>query len=237
MTFGHTALAPAQSAPRLDPPMKANTRIQRRALAAAIGASWLAVVVASLAGLAAYDNRPGVPARAPAAWPAESRVPREPGHPTLVMLVHPRCTCSRASLAELAELLARAPHPPTATVVLVVPTGSEGDWQATDLARRAARIPSVTVVRDPGGREALRFGSHTSGQTLLYDGGGRLLFSGGITGSRGHEGDNLGRATVLALLERQQPDRDGSAVFGCPLISPNDEPQPGASAAAGSHAS
>ena len=40
-----------------------------------------------------------------------------------------------------------------------------------------------------------RFGAETSGQTLLYDRDGRLLFSGGTTGSRGHDGDNAGFAS------------------------------------------
>jgi len=67
--------------------------------------------------------------------------------------------------------------------------------------------------------EAKRFGAETSGQTLLYDERGTLAFSGGITGSRGHAGDNAGRASLLALINRSDADRRGSSVFGCPLFS------------------
>ena len=38
---------------------------------------------------------------------------------------------------------------------------------------------------------------------------GALLFSGGITGARGHAGDNAGRARVLALLNDAKAERRG----------------------------
>ncbi len=59
------------------------------------------------------------------------------------------------------------------------------------------------MLRDDDGAEAKRFGAETSGQTLLYDERGTLAFSGGITGSRGHAGDNAGRASLLALINRR----------------------------------
>jgi hypothetical protein len=76
----------------------------------------------------------------------------------------------------------------------------------------------VTVVRDDDGRHAKQFGAATSGQTLLYDQDGALVFSGGITGARAHAGDNLGRQSLVALLNRQPAARTGTSVFGCPLF-------------------
>jgi hypothetical protein len=76
----------------------------------------------------------------------------------------------------------------------------------------------VTVLRDDGGGEARAFGVATSGQTLLYDSRGALVFNGGITGSRGHAGDNAGRAALIALIGRAPTDRSGANVFGCPLF-------------------
>ena len=56
------------------------------------------------------------------------------GRPTLVMLAHPRCTCTRASVGELAELMARAPRRPKAYVVFIKPGRSApGGWERTDL--------------------------------------------------------------------------------------------------------
>jgi hypothetical protein len=93
-----------------------------------------------------------------------------------------------------------------------------GDGES--IAPRA--IPGVPSVDDEGGVEAKRFGVATSGHVLLFDRAGRLLFSGGITPARGHEGDSLGRD---ALIERLAGTRTisgpaTSPVFGCPLANP-----------------
>ena len=83
---------------------------------------------------------------------------------------------------------------------------------------RAALIPGVRPVEDLDGREALRFGAVTSGQTLLYDVSGRLLFNGGITAARGHAGTNDGRDAVLSLLANGSSLRHTTRVFGCSLL-------------------
>ena len=80
-------------------------------------------------------------------------------------------------------------------------------------------IPGVRVLVDVDGREAARFGARTSGTVLVYSPHGALLFAGGITASRGHSGDNLGRDAVVTILDRGQPDRTATPVFGCPLCS------------------
>jgi hypothetical protein len=185
----------------------------------ALGVLWLAGVVVGLGMLAGSDNRPGVAAASPGSWPAGSRLTRDAARPTLVMLAHPRCTCTRASVGELAELIARVQQRPRTYVVFIKPGGVAGDWEKTDLWQTASRIPDVTVVRDDEGVEAKRFGAQTSGQTLLYAADGRLLFAGGTTGSRGHPGDNAGRASLVALLNRVGPHRAATPVFGCPLFS------------------
>ena len=96
------------------------------------------------------------------------------------------------------------------------PSGRQ--WEShTGLADRAASVPGVTLVRDEGGREAARFRALASGLTVLYGADGRRLFSGGITASRGHEGDSFGRRRLLALLDGRPTDRDDSPVFGCTL--------------------
>src|SRR5262245_2556179 len=167
-------------------------------------ACWIAAAAAGLGWLMGYDTTPGVAANAPSVWPAGSHIPRDPARPTLVMLAHPRCDCTKASIGELAELMARATDPPRAFVVFIKTRPVGDDWNQTALWRAAQAIPGVTPIRDDEGREAARFGAATSGQVLLYDtesGAGRLLFSGGTTSARGKSGDNVGRATLLALLK------------------------------------
>ena len=188
----------------------------------AAGVLWLAAVGVGLAVVARYGNTAGAAASAPDQWPATSRIARDTARPTLVMMAHPLCTCTRASLAELGEIMARAAHRPRAYVVFISPERfSGGDLR--DLWERAARIPGVTIVRDEKGIEARTFGAWTSGQVFLYDRHGRLIFSGGATGSRGHEGDNAGRAAILALLSDAPPDLTGTSVFGCSLFASTEE--------------
>ena len=180
---------------------------------------WLAAATAGLRVLWQYDNTPGEAAHAPQQWPAQAALVRAASGPTLIMLAHPHCTCTRASLGELAESIARAQTRPKTYVLFMTPGRFGGGWENTDLWRTAASLPGVTVVRDDDGREAKKFGAETSGQTLLYDESGRLIFSGGITGSRAHAGDNLGRQSLVALLNRQPAARAGTSVFGCPLFN------------------
>jgi hypothetical protein len=196
--------------------------VRTRSVWIGVGLVWLIGVTAGLAWLAAYDNGPGVAAHAPARWPAESHLAHDTTRPTLVMLAHPRCVCTRASVGELAELMARAHERPKAYVVFIKPAGTASTWDDTDLWHTAERIPGVTVVRDDDGLETQRFGAETSGQTLLYDAAGRLIFSGGTTGARGHPGDNIGRASIIALLNREESQHAVSSVFGCPLFAEGD---------------
>jgi hypothetical protein len=71
--------------------------LKKSALAwAVLGALWFGGVAAGLGWLASYASRPGATGRAPATWPETSAIPRDPGRPTLLLFVHPRCSCSRA---------------------------------------------------------------------------------------------------------------------------------------------
>jgi len=105
----------------------------------------------------------------------------------------------------------------TAYVLFVKPAGSSSNWEKTDLWQSAAKIPDVNVLVDDNGAESHRFNSLTSGQTALYDVTGSLLFSGGITASRGHSGDNVGQSTIVSLLNDGEAERTVTSVFGCPL--------------------
>ena len=80
------------------------------------------------------------------------------------------------------------------------------------------------MVHDASGVEAARFGAGTSGAVLLYSSDGTLLFAGGITPARGHQGDSFGRQRLLALLDGAAADRRDAPVFGCALQNQNATP-------------
>jgi hypothetical protein len=198
-------------------------RISRILLTATV--LWLCVISSGLWILWGYENSPGVGAKAPGSWPADSRIQRATDRATLVMLAHPHCPCTRASIGELALLMAHSQGRVTAYVLFLKPAGFSDEWEKSDLWQSAAAIPGVNVVMDDGGIEARRFHAATSGQTMLYDADGRLRFSGGITGSRGHSGDNAGRSAIISLVNTGAAESAETAVFGCQLFGEKSECQ------------
>lgn len=189
-----------------------------RSVLVLLGLLWSVGVGAGLYVMWNYDMTPGKSGTPPPLWPAGSHLARHAGLPTLVMLVHPRCSCSRASLQELADLLRRFHGRVSATVLLYTPAAQA--WEKTELWDTVAALPGVQAVRDLDGREARLFQAYTSGDTVLYDAGGHLLFHGGMTPSRGHVGDNAGSHAIAAVLAHQPPERQHAAVFGCDLFAP-----------------
>ena len=179
---------------------------------------WLAAIGVGLYFVLDYENTPGAGGESFREWPAESRLSRTSGLPTLVLMVHPHCPCSRATIGELALLMAEGKGLVAANVVFVKPKSFPEEWEKTDLWSSASMIPGVRVSVDEEGVEAQRFGSKTSGQVMLYGDDGHLLFSGGITASRGHSGDNAGRTAILSLLSNGTAEQATTPVFGCPLF-------------------
>jgi hypothetical protein len=197
--------------------------VRKHAVVAIALAVWLPGVTYGFSVLWRYSMTPGHPASPPAKWPLQVSLQRNPTEATLLMFAHPQCGCSRASLGELAIIMAHAQEKISANVFFYVPHDEPIDWAKTDLWETAEKIPGVTVIADTGNNYAARFGVFTSGQTLVYDSNGRLIFNGGITASRGHSGDNYGRDAIIALLQdhlaKLTPPPVISPVFGCSLRS------------------
>jgi len=137
---------------------------------------------------------------------------------TLVLFLHPQCPCSKSTIGELAEILARYHDKVDAYILFLAPPAERRDWVQADLWQAAAEIPGVHLMEDPNGREARRFGAFTSGQVLLYDAEKQLVFNGGITASRGHFGANDGRDAIEDLLQGKSTLQRTAPVFGCSLI-------------------
>jgi hypothetical protein len=141
--------------------------------------------------------------------------------PTLIVFIHPRCACTRATLGELSWILTRAGRSVAAHALIYRPLKAAGGWERTDLWHTAAAL-GVEVLADPDGEQARRFGAATSGTVVVYAPTGGLLYRGGITGERGHEGDNAGRRAVLDAVAGR-PGLDRGPAFGCLLSSTTGE--------------
>ncbi|HKD37923.1 MAG TPA: hypothetical protein VKB78_14020 [Pirellulales bacterium] len=180
---------------------------------------WLVLAAIGIGAMLDFELTPAQSAKATTAWPADSQLKRDRHRPTLVMFIHPHCPCSRASLAELGVVAANSQGQADLHVLIIKPHDFDDGWEKTDLLASAKSIPSVTVHIDNDGAEAARFGAATSGETMLFDCDGRRLFRGGITVSRGHEGDNPGVAALAALLHAGRASVDATPVYGCSLFN------------------
>jgi len=177
----------------------------------------IAAVICGLGALWDYSNRPGLPAKAQATWPTKTHISRDPNFSTLIMFTHPRCECSEASMSELNQILTKINSKLNTIIIFVTPKNPDNSWKDTALWAGAKLIPGAQIILDAGGLEADRFGARTSGQILLYDKQGNLVFSGGITNARGHPGDSFGKTAVISFINEHRLDHKTTPVFGCAL--------------------
>lgn len=180
-------------------------------------AAWLLLAAAGFAVLFRYGATPG---------DAPAEVVQRPEAPelrwsttgtTLVMFVHPLCGCTRASIHNLASILADSETVPTVNVVFTAPRKEFAAWSDTPLVRLAAELPGVHLVWDLDGKLTEKFHAQTSGWTMLFDEQGKTLFQGGITDSRGQEGCNTGSMLLHDRLANVSCKSAAYPVFGCPI--------------------
>lgn len=183
-------------------------------------AVWMGVVAALIVRTERRDNDAGDPGASPALWPQGTTLVRAPEGHTLVMVAHPKCPCTAASLEELDRVLREATSPVRAYVLLVRPAGAGVDFERGASFERARTIEDAQPVVDVDGREAALFGGRTSGHVVAFDLVGRQRFAGGLTPARGRSGDGPGRRALLALLQgpSASPSTASSPVFGCPVV-------------------
>lgn len=176
-------------------------------------AAWAALVAVGFAAWYRYEHTPGDPGPPPQS-PAPAGAARE-----VVAYVHPRCPCSRATVAELAALALAHRGSAGVTVVLVLPPGGGAGWEHGPVLAAAERLGLGTRC-DAGGREAVKDGATTSGHVVARDAQGRVVFTGGVTPARGRTGDCLGRRAVVAVLGGDEPPVRAAPVFGYTLLTP-----------------
>ncbi len=190
-----------------------------RHLAAAGLALWGIFTAVGFAAMLTYTNTSGPVTATPVAWPEGTWLQRDSTRANLVVVLHPRCPCSRATLTELEVILRHCRERVTTHVLFLKPDGFSDESVQSALWHTAVELPDVLVRADEKGQTARRFGATTSGHVALFAADGRRLFHGGITLGRGHQGDNLGRRAVIDLLTGATAQETEHVVFGCPLFS------------------
>lgn len=178
---------------------------------------WLSLVATGMIALSDYSTRPCEPGQVATQWPATTALKLSATKPTVVMLLHPKCVCSKASISELARAFPDGTRRVEFKALFYQPAGRDEDWVRTNHWKRLTTLDQEAPVVDREGLEAKRFGVQTSGHVLVYTPAGQLVFSGGISNGRGHEGDNPGRQALVAAVNGSETSQRDFAVFGCPI--------------------
>lgn len=192
-------------------------RLQKRLLFVLCLLLWIIGLGWGYQTLFAYETTPGVTGGVKSNWPAGTALKPVSGKATLIMFAHPYCPCTRASMQELSKLVMRLRKPVKLYVVFFKGTSFK---EQGDLIKSAASIPGAQVVIDKDGLESKRFNATVSGQTLVYDPQGQILYNGGITVSRGSVGENAGSDKVVAVVNGKDDKFAKGLAYGCSLLNP-----------------
>jgi hypothetical protein len=193
-------------------------------------AAWSAAVVGGYLWITTYGFATNWPADSFSRekWPRASSLKLAVDRPTLVIFVHPKCPCTRATVREL-ERIATADgltqrQRPKVIAVASLPLGATEDWRNSGTIASIRRLPNSSVLWDVDGTESKGFGAVTSGTVMLFRPDGTRVFAGGITASRGHEGDNTSADRLVAALIDPAAAKASTPVFGCRLFLNESKP-------------
>ena len=193
----------------------------------AVAGCWVIAVAVSVYAVERYASRPGTASPVSMSWPESTQLTLAPDKPTALLFAHPKCPCTQATIREFQRIEARHPSAFETTVVFPVTPNLVEEWRDTRLVSEARNIQSAQIVFDNGGIESDRFACTVSGQVLLFAPDGHLLYSGGITAARGHEGMNGGQEAFEYQLTHPESPGTTFPVFGCGLVrnTPSGNPQ------------
>lgn len=183
-----------------------------------LGLVWTAAVLYGLVLLWEFNLKAGPEVATEARWPVGSELAGPEGNPKLVVFLHPQCPCSRATVDELAVVLARVDRKLDVDAVFV--SGSGDRIEESGLWNQVRALPGVQARVDVNDREAGLFSAATSGDAFLYDGKGVLKYRGGLTPARGHQGDSFGVDAVVGIVNEGGGEKLVTGpVYGCALSS------------------
>jgi hypothetical protein len=177
--------------------------------------AWLTVILGYWTALAAHSLTPGTLQAPPSLESADFTISNAGLRHCLVMAVHPKCPCTRASAEQLSRLIARFREQLHCVVLVYKPANESDDWTDTNLIKSLSEQPGTRLLVDVNGQKALKLGMSTSGAVILYSPQGRARYWGGITAARGHAGDNLGADAIASVLNGSPPEDVSQPVYGC----------------------
>src|SRR4051812_19393355 len=92
---------------------------------------WLASIAAGGFSIYTYETSPGRQLEAPGDWPQSSAIARSRERPTMLVFVHPRCPCTRATIDELSRIVVENPQALYVKVLYYKPADADSAWDET----------------------------------------------------------------------------------------------------------
>jgi hypothetical protein len=149
-------------------------------------------------------------------WPASEALPLLHDKPNILIFLHPKCSCSVASIAEFRRLVDSLSGRVHVRAILMkyqqvrskeIPEGFASLFE----------IPEIKISRDDDGIISKSLGALTSGIVYLIDEEGLVVYQGGLTASRGHGGITAGSEFIRAWVTKRDDKTFMQKVFGCHL--------------------
>lgn len=178
---------------------------------------WVGALLLSFASLFRYEFAGAAPVGVPPQLPTAFSEYHVSERTTLLFFLHPRCPCTAAGIAELNRVLSDYPAAFNTTILFPSPSGAPDDWVAGTNYEAASRLPGARLNTDDDALLSELLQITTSGTAVVYDRHGALLFHGGLTSSRGHEGANYGAQAIREIALGKRPTQSVTPVFGCRL--------------------
>lgn len=172
--------------------------------------------------LADYEGRPGPEVQIPnSISPAKLNcgLSNSSESPTVLFFYHPKCPCTFATARCLQRLSVKFSADVQIVAFAYRPAQESDSWIESRTTRLLKSIAGTQVLVDPDGKTTKDFGVVTSGHFLIYGADRNLVFSGGITPSRGHEGDSRASSQFIHSVNRYSREFTSWPVFGCSIVA------------------
>jgi len=137
--------------------------------------------------------------------------------PILILVYHPHCPCTASTVRNLERISSALSIHPHVVAFAYCPVGTSDSWIDSSITRQLVRMGADVLV-DRGGDYCSQLGTVTSGHILVYDDGMSLVFSGGITPGRGHEGTCPASSDLFQRVNGHSGETIQWPVYGCPII-------------------
>ena len=192
------------------------SRPNRRWAVPTVAALWLLAVAGGWCWMTTYEFKAGN-AGITSSFPESVTRLLSDRTNTLFVSLHPECTCSVATLEELARISEECSGQLKIVAVFSEYSSLPEKVEESSLWKRAVAIPGLAALVDHDGSLRAGLGSLTSGDCLLADPAGVVLYHGGITSSRGHAGASAGGDAIISLARGNGSHLKTAPVFGCGL--------------------